>query len=356
MFVNNLNMKSLIFLILVFQQFQGFIIRHNYERLNGPVVGILTLPTSRKDATFSRSSFSMIPGSYVKWLEQAGIRIIPIRYDMPKKMIRDLMKIINGILITGGSTSLFHNNNKFCLAKRLFDKRRVCPSPYMRTADFIIQEAVKMSKSGNPFPIWGTCLGYEAILMSLSRFKVPRKKMHSINHSLNLALNPEFKPFFEQYFGKDLINEINDEPLIYFNHKFGFTPQQIQKSKRFKDSIDILSTTTLESGESVVSMIKHKKYPFIGVQFHPEKIQYEHRSSVQTNVSYQSVEASHKLAMMFFDQVNKNQNEFGKESKLEAMLIYNYPMYKSSGPYEQIYVFPKVYEIPISRNAVKVIA
>lgn len=343
-------MMKLIFCCFVFLNMSSFLIRHNYERLNGPVVGILTLPTSRKDATFCRSSFSMIPGSYVKWLEQAGIRIIPIRYDMPKKMIVQLMGIINGILITGGSTSLFHENNKVCLVKRFLDKTVVCPSPYMRTADFIISQAVKLSEAGRPFPIWGTCLGYEAILMSLSKYSILRKRVKSINHSLNLDLNKTFQPLFTQYFGKQLLAEINDEPLIYFNHKYAFFPDQIQSNAALKDQIDILSTTTLESGENVISMIKHRKYPFIGVQFHPEKIQYEHRSSVQTNVSYQSLEAAHKMAMMFFDQVNKNENEFGNESKLEAMLIYNYPMYKSSGPYEQVYVFPKVYEMTIKNT------
>jgi hypothetical protein len=43
------------------------------------------------------------------------------------------------------------------------------------------------------------------------------------------------------------------------------------------------------------------------------------------------------------------------KSKLEAMLIYNYPMYKSSGPYEQIYVFPKVYEMRVANSNKKVI-
>lgn len=45
-----------------------FAVRH-YDKIRGPVVGILTVPTSKSNLTFSSSSFSMIPGSYVKWLE-----------------------------------------------------------------------------------------------------------------------------------------------------------------------------------------------------------------------------------------------------------------------------------------------
>ncbi len=97
-------------------------------------------------------------------------------------------------------------------------------------------------------------------------------------------------------------------------------------------------------------MVKHKQYPIYGVQFHPEKIQYEHRASVKTNVTYESIEASHKLAMMFFDEVSKNKNEIGNEKQFEALLIYNYPVYKTSAAFEQIYVFPKVFELNLNKH------
>jgi gamma-glutamyl hydrolase len=329
--------------------------KHYYERLNGPVVGILTLPTSPKDLTFSKNSFSMIPGSYVKWLEQAGIRIIPIRYDMPHRVIGKLMNSINGILITGGSTRLFRNDSTLCKLKRMLNEHVVCPSKYLATVNFIINQAKKMFDAGNPFPVWGTCLGYETMMISLSKYTLRRRRVSSINHSLNLSLNPKFLPFFKKYFDPDLIQAVNDKPLIYFNHKFAFRPKQIMHNAEVGNEIDILSTTKLENNQVVVSMLKHRRYPFIGVQFHPEKIQFEHRASVQTNVSYWSIEASHRLAMMFFDHVNQNQNEIDKENQLEALLIYNYPLYKSSGPYEQLYVFPRVFELSLQGDNKKIV-
>lgn len=315
------------------------------ERLNGPVVGILTLPTSPNDPTFSKSSFSMIPGSYVKWLEQTGIRIIPLRYDMPRRVMRQMMGIMNGILITGGSTSLFHVHSKRCQFQRVLNPQAPCPSPYMSKIDFIFREAKKLNDKGKQFPIWGTCLGFEAMLFSLSHYTLKRKHIMSINHSLNLNFDPKYTDFMERYMDKELLKNISSEPLIYFNHKYAFTPEQIQANSFARENLEILSTTKLENNRTIVSMVKHKKYPFLGVQFHPEKIQFEHRSSVETNVSFDSIEASHRLAMMFFDQVKHNQNEIQNEKQLEALLIYNYPLYKSSGPYEQVYVFPRVFEL-----------
>ena len=342
--------KFLTFLLSILTLFYFTISHVHYERLNGPVVGILTLPTSPKDSTFSKSSFSMIPGSYVKWLEQTGIRIIPLRYDMPIKVIQQMMGIMNGILITGGSTSLFHLHTRRCQFKRVLNKKAICKSPYMWKIEYIIKMAKKLNDRGKHFPIWGTCLGFEAMLYSLSNYTLSRKRISSINHSLNLNFDSKYTDFLQKYFDKDLMDHISNEPLIYFNHKYAFTPEQINNNKYAKDNIEILSTTKLENNKNIVSMIKHKQYPFIGVQFHPEKIQFEHRSSVKTNVSFESIEASHRLAMMFFDQVKQNQNEIQNEKQLEALLIYNYPLYKSSGPYEQVYVFPRVFELAFRKN------
>ena len=48
---------------------------------NLKVIGVLSLPTSHYNVTYSNSSFSMIPFSYVKWIEQTGVKVIPIIYD-----------------------------------------------------------------------------------------------------------------------------------------------------------------------------------------------------------------------------------------------------------------------------------
>ena len=348
-------MKNVISLLLALQALSGAAVKHHYERLNGPVVGILSLPTSRKDQTFSQASFSMIPGSYVKWLEQAGIRIVPIRYDMPKRVIEQMMSLVNGILITGGSTALFREKTARCRFSRILDRKKSCPSPYMRTVHRIVRRATQLQRAGNPFPLWGTCLGFEALLISLSRFTLRRSKVLSTNHSLNLKQNAGSAAFFRHYFGAGLTRSVSQNPIIYFNHKFGFRPRRVQTNKQLGGQVQVLATTKLETGEEIVSMVRHRTLPFIGVQFHPEKIQFEHRASVSTNVSNASIEASHTMAMLFFDLVNQNQNEIENEKELEALLIYNYTLYKSSGPYEQMYVFPKVFELRFQRDFQKVV-
>lgn len=90
-------------------------------------------------------------------------------------------------------------------------------------------------------------------------------------------------------------------------------------------------------------MVKHTKYPFFGSQFHPEKIQFEHKKTLNKIQNFETIEIAHKFSMVFYKEVLKNQNFIDDETEMEALLIYNYPQLKSSGSFEQIYVFPKVF-------------
>lgn len=49
--------------------------------------------------------------------------------------------------------------------------------------------------------------------------------------------------------------------------------------------------------------------------------------------------------MIIYDYAIRNPNFLDDETELEALLISNYPVQKSAGSFEQIYVFPKVFEL-----------
>lgn len=75
-----------------------------------------------------------------------------------------------------------------------------------------------------------------------------------------------------------MLNNISLKPFSFFNHKYAFLPNQFEKNEIIKDQLEILATVFLENNQEIVAMIKHKEFPFFGTQFHPEKIQYEHKS------------------------------------------------------------------------------
>ena len=77
---------------------------------------------------------------YSSWIEAAGGRVVPIRYDAPPSEIEKLFNSLNGILFTGGETNIRDLN-----------------STYMRTASQLLKATLAAYAKGNRIPLWYYC-------------------------------------------------------------------------------------------------------------------------------------------------------------------------------------------------------
>lgn len=237
--------------------------------LSTPVVAILTLHTSPKFEFPDGTSY--IYTSYSKWVEQSEMRWIPVSvYDSPEVLKKKLEKV-NGVLLTGG--------NEVLGTKDL-------PSQYSAAVKTILDYSVHMFKNGVSFPVFGTCMGFEAMMILLTDYEIELEKVDNENKTLGLDFAPKAsQSFLNFYFTPSQLNTINSQKLFYFHHRDGFTMNQVEKSKKASHIIDVIATTTTEQNVKVVAVFQHKKYPFIAVQFHPEKIQFEYSDSYAINKS-----------------------------------------------------------------------
>lgn len=78
------------------------------------------------------------------------------------------MKKINGVILPGGGEILQDIDDNL--------------TKYYGIIDFIIQEGKKINDSGNYFPIFGTCLGFEGMIISLTG--IPLDKNIKVNSKL----------------------------------------------------------------------------------------------------------------------------------------------------------------------------
>ena len=76
--------------------------------------------------------------------------------------------MINGLLLTGGATN-FYENTKYGKKK----------SEYLLKVKKIVKTVKKINDEDRVFPLWATCLGFEALLKSESNFKLNRSKIYS---------------------------------------------------------------------------------------------------------------------------------------------------------------------------------
>lgn len=111
-----------------------------------PVIGVLSQEISRIVIPEHINGESYIATAYIRHLEAAGAKVIPIHTHHKDAELRDLFKAINGILLPGGGSNLKD-------------------SRYIHNARLLHEMAIDANEEGDYFPIWGTCLGFEALLI-----------------------------------------------------------------------------------------------------------------------------------------------------------------------------------------------
>ena len=73
-----------------------------------PIIGILTNPNDEPVPEYETTP-GYFPASYVKWLEMAGARVVPLPFERPS-VVKDLLPFINGVLFTGGDANFTFPN------------------------------------------------------------------------------------------------------------------------------------------------------------------------------------------------------------------------------------------------------
>ncbi|KAG5870719.1 hypothetical protein JTB14_017052 [Gonioctena quinquepunctata] len=291
-----------------------------------PIIGILSqemyivakyLPDDKYD--------SFIAASYVKFLESAGARTIPVWIGQSKEYYQKVVNYTNGILFPGGGT--YFNET----------------AGYGETAKIIFELAQELNDRWVHYPLWGICMGLQVLVYSQTGIDL------RTDCTLNkVALPLEFKTGFEtshmfSMAPKEVLNTLKTQNVTYNQHRYCLTEGVLNTSGILQDW-HILSTNSDNSHVKFISTMEHKKYPFYGVQFHPEKNIFEFKAGYGIPHSMEAVQVSQFFAIFFVNECRKNYNRFPDANTEMHSLIYNYnPVYTApkGAAYEQIYVFTK---------------
>lgn len=70
-----------------------------------PVIGVLTEPLRGEvvGGSFNESSLTYVPKPHVQFLEQTGVRVVPIDYRLPTEERIALYEQLNGVYMAGDS-------------------------------------------------------------------------------------------------------------------------------------------------------------------------------------------------------------------------------------------------------------
>uniref|UniRef100_A0A9J8CIA3 folate gamma-glutamyl hydrolase n=1 Tax=Cyprinus carpio carpio TaxID=630221 RepID=A0A9J8CIA3_CYPCA len=278
--------------------------QRNEPQNDRPIIGILTQEIDSE--SMKKFGKTYIPSSYVKYIESGGARVVPIRLNQSLAEHEQIFGSINGLLLIGGAVDLE-------------------TSDFARTAGIYFRLALKANDEGDYFPIWGTCLGFQLLTVLVA--------------GENLLKASSSRMFTN--FPSDIRKALSQEPLTGNFHHYGVTKEAFMGNEKLSGFFSVLSTNIAQNGLEFVSTMEGRKYPFYGVQWHPEVNRFQWDPRYNFPHSSNAVRVSSLLAEFFVNEGRRSSHHFSEAAEESSALIYNYnPVYVANiSAYEQSYFF-----------------
>lgn len=188
--------------------------------------------------------------------------------------------------------------------------------------------------------MWGTCLGFEVMIYYESKYKIKTSHPTSLNERYQIKfIRDKFnKSAFKEIMSPNSAKHLEDEAASYFNHHYGFELNDFYKSEDLKKAFNVVAYYQKKS-KDYVAIVQHKKYPIYGVQFHPEKILFEHKRRLDLRLTLNSSIASQEMSRILFAPTLRNVNMFPSQRMLGHFLLDNFASVKTYGTFASIYLF-----------------
>eukprot|EP00891_Asterochloris_glomerata_P004912 jgi/Astpho2/4912/Aster-05841 len=248
-----------------------------------------------------------IASSYVKFVEMAGGRVVPIEYDLPFDEMKTRFNSINGMLIPGGSADLKPGH------------------PFYDATEYLFKLALEANDKGDYFPIQGTCLGFEMLSVIFSGNTSLLRGFDAEDYASPLYLTEDAVP--SRFFGsmpKKVRRDLQEHPLAMENHGNGVYFRSYDENPKLKEFAKVLSLSTDRGDRVYVSTFEARKYPIYGTQWHPEKNAFEWSAPLRIPHTRRAVDVTTAVANFFVDEARKNFHRPSNQLDEDNMLIYNY--------------------------------
>ncbi|CAL8402645.1 unnamed protein product [Arctogadus glacialis] len=283
----------------------------NPEPLNyRPIIGVLAQENLPDDLSARGNSY--IAACYVKYVESAGARVVPIRINLPEEEYVRIFNSINGLLLPGGDVDIE-------------------TSQFSRVSKIFYSLALKANDDGDHFPIWGTCQGFQQMsVLTANKNLLTLTNTKAVALPLTMSKGAKSSRLF-QSFPEDVMQSLSEQNITSNFHSWSLSLQNFSRNAKLKRFYKILSINT-DGKVDFISTMEAYRYPFYAVQWHPEKSPFEWVDKPGMVHLGSAVRASFYTASFFISEAMKNFHNFSSAAEEDKALIYNFsPDYKGQG-------------------------
>lgn len=192
--------------------------------------------------------------------EMAGGRVVLVDYDASDAEVDTVFQQTNGVLMIGGGAAVPRSARRF------------------------YHNMAAVYASGDSYPIWGTCDGFEWLLQIIAADDgVLKDGFDSENMSLPLNFTSAAKqsrlladakgmPIQGTQGKLTIFDALATQPLTLNNHHLGVTPADFASNKLLPSAVTVLATNMDKKGREFLSLFEGRGgLPVWATQFHPRR-------------------------------------------------------------------------------------
>ena len=184
-----------------------------------------------------------------------GSRVVPVMYNHPMDEIKDKLSKVNGLLLTGGGTTL-SKDGRF--------------TEFTTTVCNIIDYIKELNDQGTHYPIWATCQGFELLNLCASNdpnILTPFDDEPPVPNILRFTREINTSRLFNimpPHLAARTIMQFSTYELALESHSMGVGIDNFRNSKGLEGFYNLLAKGLDKQGKLYVAMIEAKKYPIYG--------------------------------------------------------------------------------------------
>jgi len=296
-----------------------------------PIIGILALPSDDKFYPYyPASNYSYISSPFCKFAQSAGSRVSPIPYDLPQSDILALLKGVNGLLLTGGNSTLWTWNQDGTKS----------PTDLYLTMQFIVNTAIQWNQQGDFFPLWGTQQGMAVILSVIADDLeiLDNITLSGRNVGLNFLEDTNSTKLYS-LFTPDIWAYSQNTSLFWAQSNYGINITSFEQSAVLSSMFRPLTQAVDDTGKQFITSLEGIDLPVYLVHFNPEINAFDWSNKAYFH-SFDSIKAAQKMAFQFVNNSRLNWHAFPNDTVENSTLIYNYNVTMLPDYATPVYFFP----------------